>query len=203
MIAVCLGGALSVWDDLKEAERLLGARPRIMVAANFAGIDYPGHLDAFCTLHPERMGAWLKARAKMGRNTDCRRFVWRAERGLDAEVIKERWRGSSGLYMAQVALDQLGATGVILCGVPMDKDAGHIRAPGPWLRTEVYRRGFLEARKGIGGQVRSLSGWTSCRFGKPDAQWIARAYGESDAGPAQAGPVGGSGGREGAQISPR
>lgn len=194
MIAVCLGGALSVWDDLKEAERLLGDRPRIMVAANFAGIDYPRHLDAFCTLHPERMAAWLKARSKMGRNTDCRRFVWRAERGLGAEVVKERWRGSSGLYMAQVALDQLGATGVILCGVPMDKDAGHIRQPGPWLRTEVYRKGFLEARKVIGGQVRSMSGWTSCRFGRPDHEWIARAYGESDAGPVEAGPVGGSGG---------
>ncbi|MFN4296799.1 MAG: hypothetical protein ACK4FB_08145 [Brevundimonas sp.] len=176
MIAVCLGGSLSVWDDLKEAERLLGDRPRIMVAANFAGIDYTGHLDGWATLHPERMGAWLKARAKMGRNTDCRRFVWRAGAGLEAEVVKERWRGSSGLYMAQVALDQLGATGVILCGVPMDKDAGHIREPGPWLRTEVYRKGFLEARKVIGGQVRSMSGWTARRFGEPEEQWLSGRY---------------------------
>lgn len=192
MIAVCLGGSLSVWSDLEKAEALLGDRPRIMVAANFAGIDYPGHLDCWCSLHPELMGGWLNARKRMGRNTDCRMFGREAFPGVVA--VPERWRGSSGLYMAQIALSHLGASGAILCGVPIDEDAGHIRQPGPWLRTEVYRKGFLEARKVIGGQVRSMGGWTMNRLGGPDAAWIARAYGEGDAGPVEAGPDGGAGG---------
>lgn len=172
MIALCLGGAPSVWEDLHAVRQLLGDREHIVVVCNTTGYLFRGRIDAWATLHPERLADWREKRAAAGGNIDFRAIVHRAYPGLRAEVQPHSWYGSSGLFTAEAALKRLGATGAILCGVPMDSDAGHIARPGPWCDPEKYRRGF-EAAKAEGANIRSMSGWTAGLFGAPDEDWIS------------------------------
>lgn len=87
-------------------------------------------------------------------------------------MVRERWSGSSGLFAAQVALSEMGARGVVLCGVPLDSDRAHFFNRDPWTDAEVFRRGFEAARPVIRETVRSMSGWTRDLLGAPDAQWL-------------------------------
>lgn len=171
MIALCLGGARTVWRDLAAAEALLGNRPRLIIACNFAGITYPGRLDAWVSLHPEYFDPWRAERAERGLNTDYGAFVHAAEVQTTAGVVACDRRGSSGLYMTQIALGAMGAHGAILCGVPMDDTGQHIHWPGAWEACERYRPAF-EAAKNDGEPIRSMSGWSARLFGKPDNDWI-------------------------------
>ena len=145
----------------------------ITIACNHAGIQFRGRLDAWATLHPERLAGWQAERAAAGLNSDYRAFVHAGRRGLVAEVVPHGWYGSSGLYMAQVALEALGCAGAILCGVPMEADAGHITGAPAWPHVERYRGGFQQA-KADGANIRSMSGWTAEVLGEPDEEWIRR-----------------------------
>lgn len=176
MIAICLGGAKTVWDEFASAKVLVGDRPHIVVACNFAGIEYAGHLDVWVTLHPEWFEAWKAERAASGRNSDYRAFVYTARKGGSGEVVAYRWYGSSGLYMAQVALEECGANGAIMCGVPMDDTGGHIRHGDTWNDSRLYRAAWFRA-KDAGMNVRSMSGWTAEKFGAPNDNWIEACYG--------------------------
>lgn len=160
MIALILGGAPSVFSEAEEAAALLGRR-HMVVAANLAGIEWRGQLDGWATLHTDLLPTWAKARAG---NPAGRLFT--------VETTPERWPGSSGLYALQCALFEMGATGAILCGVPMDSAAGHFSVPGAWAGTDDYRRAFEAALPEIGGRVRSMGGWTQQLFGAPSPAWI-------------------------------
>lgn len=164
MIALVLGGASSVWDDLAAAKQLIGSRNNITVAANLAGIHMKGPLDAWATLHPDHLPSWRAQRTAARRNGDARTFT--------PLQVAERWPGSSGLYAAQVALFEMGAGGAILCGVPMETKAGHFINPGAWASTTDYRRAFELALPVIGGRVRSMDGWTRELFGPPTTAWL-------------------------------
>lgn len=169
MIAVVLGGAKGVWSDLSSLRGLI--EPDLIVATNDAGVVYPGRLDAWVSLHPEKLPEWRRRRKG---NQDYRCFTHKRRHGVgDVEQVVERWPGSSGLFAAHIALDEMGASGVVLCGVPMDRAAAHFFEPGaPWLDAENYRRGFQAALPVIGGSVRSMSGWTAELLGVPDAEWL-------------------------------
>lgn len=169
MLAAVLGGARGVWAELTELEGLLGRRPDLIVATNDAGVIYPGRLDAWATLHHERFAEWRRRRAG---NSDYRAFIHAPLSGLAAEVVPERWSGSSGLFAAQIALQALGACGVVLCGCPLDADRAHFFNGRPWTDADVFRRGFEAARPVIRDTVRSMSGWTRDLLGGPDAQWL-------------------------------
>lgn len=165
-----LGGAPSAWDDLAVAKRLLKGNVGV-VACNDAAVLYKGHLHGFATLHPERLGKWREQRAG---NDDFRSFVpGRHGNSMDAELIEQRWHGSSGLYAAQVAFEAFQASGVILCGVPMSPEQGHISYPTYWTGGTSYRRGFVAALPVIGARLRSMGGWTRDVFGGPTPEWIA------------------------------
>lgn len=169
MIALILGGAPSVWDDLKAAQALLNRR-HLIVAANNAGIECPGHLDAWVSLHPDFLAAW---QAQRGGNDDFRTFTPAAYPGLPgASVVADRWDCSSGLYGAQIALSELGCSGAILCGVPMDADAGHIAHDGPWNDANHFRHSCRDALPDIGARTRSMGGWTQALYGAPTIPWI-------------------------------
>lgn len=173
MIALVLGGAPSVWKDLERALALTSGLDTVVIATNHAGRLYRGHIDAWATLHPELFSGWREERAAAGLNADYRAFAHRKHSGLaDIEVHPLGWSGSSGLYAAQVAVQAMGATGVILCGVPMDSAAGHITAPGDWTLVEKYKPAWLAARD-AGLPVRSMGGWTCELFGEPDAEWLS------------------------------
>lgn len=171
-IALCLGGAKGVWEEYDEARALCAGLPTITVACNFAGIQFDGHLAAWITLHPEMFDPWREERAALGRNTDYRAVVHARKKIASAvEVHKQTWNGSSGLYMAQVALELLGARGAILCGVPMEPEGGHIHWPGRWDFVNRYRPAFLEAKRKR-APIRSMGGWTAEHLGRPDRAWL-------------------------------
>lgn len=172
-IALCLGGALSVWDDLAAAVELVAGRQFIIVATNFAGIEYEGRLDAWVTLHPEAFEQWRAERAERGWNTDYRAFV-HARPSADAEALEQAGDGSSGMFAAQVALEVLGCDGAILCGVPLDPEGNHIKTPKePWALAERYRP-TVELAHAEGLPIRSMSGWTAEVLGRPSKRWISR-----------------------------
>lgn len=177
MIALCLGGARSVWDDFATARDLTRNANTVVIACNFAGIEYEGRLDVWATLHHEMFQAWRQLRAERGYNTDYRAIIHEKGRHVpDAEIVPHGWYGSSGLYMAQVALEALGCTGAILCGVPMDEEAGHIHWPGDWKHTHRYRGG-VEQAKADGANIRSMSGWTAGVLGRPTPEWLSETKG--------------------------
>lgn len=166
MIALILGGAPSVWDDLSTARRLVGDRRTITVAANLAGLHHDGPLDGWATLHAELISGWAKTRS-------AGRLFAPARMGpAPVDVVAERWCGSSGLYAAQCALFEMGAPAVILCGVPMDRAAGHFIVPGQWAPVVTYRQAFAAALPVIGGRTRSMGGWTRSLFGAPTDAWL-------------------------------
>jgi hypothetical protein len=169
MLAAVLGGARGVWAELSQLETMIGRRPDLIVGTNDAGVIYPGHLDAWATLHHERFAEWRRRRTG---NQNYRPFIHAPLSGLDAEVVRERWSGSSGLYAAQVALQELGASGVVQCGVPLSPEAAHFFNSAPWSDADVFRRGFEAAHPVIRDTVRSMSGWTRDLLGAPDAQWL-------------------------------
>lgn len=172
-VALVLGGAKTVWRDLERAQTLTEGLDTIIVASNHAGIHYPGLIDAWATLHHERFADWRAERAGAGRATDYRAFIHAKHRDCPwAEVVPERWSGSSGLYAAQVALEMLRVCGVVLCGVPMDADAGHIARPGPWSDPEKFRPGFDAARR-ENAPIRSMSGWSADLLGRADGAWLS------------------------------
>jgi hypothetical protein len=158
--------------EVAAARELLGDRPHLIVAANLAIIHWTGRLDGAASLHPDRLPGWIAAREG---NTDFRIFVPNVGSGIArAEALTERWPGSSGLFATQAALGPMNASGAILCGVPMDQDAGHFAHPGPWARVTSYRKAFEAAHKAVGHRIRSMGGWTQDLFGAPDADWLAQ-----------------------------
>ena len=169
MIAAVLGGARGVWSELAELETLIGRKPDLIVGTNDAGVVYPGHLDAWATLHHERFAEWRRRRTG---NQDYRAFIHASYAGVAAEVAPDRWAGSSGLFAAQVALSHLNARGVVLCGVPLNADRAHFFNSAAWTDADVFRRGFEAALPVIRDTVRSMSGWTRDLLGIPDPQWL-------------------------------
>lgn len=170
MLAIVLGSALSVWDDFDAVEAILAGRPRLVIACNDAGAHFGGHIDGWVSLHPDRFSRWRSSRKGPGRYRVFSHLGNPAQ--PDLEVIPERWTGSSGLYGAQIALSVFGCAGAVLCGIPIDQEAGHIVHPGPWSRVERYRSGFRAAAPEIASDLRSMSGWTRQTFGAPDVEWL-------------------------------
>lgn len=182
MIALILGGSPQVWADLAAAERLLAGRRHIVVAANLAGIHYDGYLDAWASLHTDRLGSWLAQRAG---NHDIRLFTATRAADIRTDIVAERWPGSSGLFAVQIALLAMGATAAITCGVPMQSEAGHFCDPGPWAATGDYRQAFATALPLIGGRTRAMGGWTAELYGRPTAAWVDAVDNITPLGPAR------------------
>lgn len=172
MIALVIGGAPTVWEELEAAKALVGDRAHVVIATNHAGRFYEGHIDAWATLHPECFEGWRRDRGERGLNTDYRALVFiRRQRLHGTEAYPQTWGQSSGLFAAELALSVMNCRAVTLCGVPLDTKAGHFHNPGDWPIADRYRQAALEV-KAQGLPVRSMGGWTAEVLGRPDAAWI-------------------------------
>lgn len=172
MIGLVIGGAPTVWEELRAARAMVGDRAHLLIATNHAGRFFEDDIDAWATLHPECFEGWRQERADRGLNTDYRALLFiRRHRIPGTEAYPQTWGQSSGLFAAELALSVLGCRAVILCGVPLDTKAGHFHDPGDWPIADRYREGALIA-KAQGLQVRSMGGWTSEVLGRPNADWI-------------------------------
>lgn len=193
MIALVLGGASCLWDDL-YALRDLGFPVRVnrfpqspwpvgtvwverepdvrVVAVNMAGLHYPGFVDAWVSMHAEKFLEWRPKRYAERRNNPR---TWGATGIHNAHVadrlIVEPWtKGASGLLATGHAVHQFGRA--ILCGLPQD-DRPHFDARrGKWTMADKYQDGWRDKFSELRGCVRSMSGWTQEELGAPTRGWL-------------------------------
>ena len=123
MIAAVLGGAKGGIDELVEISRKTPVR--LLFAIDDIAAEYPGRVDYFVTLHPEKLPQWLERRRSLGLS-EPGAVVAHDKREHVTEVVDYHWlgtegSGSSGLYAAKVALERTNLP-VVLCGVPMNSD---------------------------------------------------------------------------------
>jgi hypothetical protein len=177
MKALVLGGANTLHAD-EAAARAMGFEPDFIVATNHAGRDREGPVEHWCSFHQDLFPMWLKARREAGRPDPGQ--LWTCSPGprppgLDLSMRRAaNWRGSSGLLAVTVALE-LGATHVVLCGVPLTREAEHYDKPGLWRDAGNYRKGWIDHASDMAGRVRSMGGWTGNLLGAPDPAWLFTA----------------------------
>lgn len=177
-----LGGAECVWDDVSALSQLLGRPwPGITIAANDIGCVWPEPIDHWVTLHCNRMKGWEQVRKDNelpgGYTTWGGSPNTVKKQGMDCYV--DGWRtGSSGLLAVGVALDGLGCTKVVLCGVPLTVSPHFkesvVHTPGEdWRSAEGHWNGWLRERKRFESRVRSMSGRTRHKLlGPPTMEWF-------------------------------
>lgn len=180
--ALILGGADCLWEDVDRLGELLSRPwPGIVIATNDAGVHWPGRLDHWVTLHPEKFervcppgdtGEWLARRSARGHPGGFTTWSRRADHIVDR--LLEGWNGgSSGLFAVAVA-HHLGVSRAVLCGVPMDERRHFHEAHGgrPWEWADKHWQVWLRHRERIAGWVRSMSGRTREQFGLPTLEWL-------------------------------
>lgn len=166
-IAVVLGGAAGNWDELSRASAIQPVR--YLVAVNDAAMHYPGKLDAFVTLHPEKLSGWLGARRTAGLPEPATVIAHTAHPAV-TEVVDYQWpgqtgSGSSGLFAVKVALERT-ALPVVLCGVPLQAERAHFFCDAPWGEVNQFRAAWGSVKDRLLGRVKSMSGWTATLLGE-------------------------------------
>jgi len=176
--ALILGGAECVWEDIAGVERMIGRTwDGMLIAINDVGCLWPRRIDHWVSLHPDKFKVWIKERAKRGHPSGYETWGRRKRHDTDHE-IKSWAGGSSGLLAVAVAYE-LGASRIILAGVPLDtrphfaesivhrkgkkwSSAGaHFKS---WRKPEVLGR--------LEGRVKSMSGRTRDLLGEPTREWL-------------------------------
>jgi len=169
--AIILGGANTVWLDIKKAFELHNFET--VLAVNDIGCEYP-KVDHWCTMHPEKMDSWIEKRRANG-YPDPKAFWTAYERTgrttFDYEMIRNT-KGGSGLLAVYVAR-KLGYKKIVLAGIPMHQQFEHYHTPGTWRECHFYQV-VWEHDKSLTefDDVRSLSGWTKERYGEPTLEWL-------------------------------
>lgn len=164
MRVLVLGGASCLFHDLQA----VGEWDGIRIAVNDAGYAVRERIDHWATLHPEKLPAWVDRRRRYGGNMDF--ITWSRRQPDDVDHILTPWdSGSSGMLAVQVALDELNATEVVLCGVPLE-ESPHFFSKVPWVHAITHRKAWEKNLWRMKGKVHSLSGWTRELLGAPE--WI-------------------------------
>ena len=173
--ALCIGGASGA---LAEAEEALSWGPRYVVACNDIGTLWPHRLDAYVTLHPEKIEAWRDARRANGYPDADEYAAWGeyvpewAQRAPWFGFDGTRDAPSSGMFAARWAMIEMGADRVVLAGVPLDRTRLHEHAPIPFEAGGSYREIVREMTpRRYAERIRSMSGWTAEHFGQASEEW--------------------------------
>jgi hypothetical protein len=173
-----------------KAHRIPLAWPGIVVAVNDIGCHFPGRIDHWCSIHPEKFkrcgtgptyGRWTQRRKAARYNTDY--LTWgQPNKAKFVDRTLKQWisHGSSGLYAAAVARDGLGAEKAILCGVGMTNGphfVGSVEHPHgkAWTSVGLHlpRLESEAVQKHLAGDwLRSMSGRTCELLGAPDKAWL-------------------------------
>jgi hypothetical protein len=170
--ALVLGGANNLHEDMAEALKLF--KPAVLIATNNAGRDHQGPLDHWCSMHPDKLGNWVKERRKAGRPDAG--TLWRPRhrptpQGLDMQAVPS-WGGSSGLLAVTVALLALECDKVVLVGVPLERERAHYDDKRVWVEADRYRSAWQRYLHAMSNKVKSMSGWTRQLLGAPDVEWF-------------------------------
>lgn len=197
-IALVIGSANGVWDEVDEAFGLTGFD--YIVAVKGAGTVWSGPVDVWATLHPEGsrnkyngtppIVEWMKQRADRGfppaklivshvtfQAVDGKRTA-KAYPGVDI-MIPHQWpgqtvSGSSGLLGVKAAFEVLKADKVVMAGIPLDSEAGRIDLITRWRGPASFRVGFNQAMPFLKDRVRAMSGYPQQQLGRPTAEWLSQ-----------------------------
>ncbi len=178
MIALVLGGASCLWQDIRALRKILDPAECVIVAVNDAGVRWPGKLDHWATLHPEELWWRRDRRIHYGYNPSC--VTWtrsypigmeHLQRICDRQIGGVWTQGSSGLLGVGVAWAGLGIRSVILAGIPMDGGT-RLDRTGGWASHGTFRAAWEESQALLSRGVRSLSGWTRDLLGEPTTEWL-------------------------------
>ena len=168
-----LGSALCLWDDILAAQAL-GIYDGV-VAAKDAGTQWKGQLDAWVSLHPERFERDIATRHALGYPAANRTYGHKAGLGYSHftkfKFEGQKRSGSSGLFACKVAID-LGFDRLVLCGMPLLREAGRIDGKEHWNGASAFKEGFREAMPHLKDTARSMSGWTRAQLGEPTTSWL-------------------------------
>lgn len=171
-VALVVGGGGDPLSEYGAARAMcdLAEKTVATFVCNATLMIFPDHVNYAGTLHPDQMPGWIRERNKnklpmpFGQTWCHRDYVGFTHHTRD-------WQGSSGLFMTKIALE-CGFTHIILCGVPMDAEAGHIIRRQPWGSAQGFIRGWMRRLGTIKPYVRSMSGWTQQQLGAPDFLWL-------------------------------
>lgn len=183
MRALVLGSAACLFADIEAALALFA--PDIVVACNDAGVAWPGRLDHWATLHPDKLPVWIARRAALGRPAAAALWSYgagAAPPGMAVNRVAEK-DGSSALLCVRVARLS-GATRIVCCGTPLTPGP-HIEgvSAAEWAgwrkrgrplqpRFADYQAAWVADRERLLRDTRSMSGWTSELLGRPDRTWL-------------------------------
>lgn len=171
-VALVVGGGGDPLSEYGAARALCVAlgKPVATFVCNDTIMIFPDLIDYAGTLHPDKMHGWTRERVK---NKLPMPFgsIWCHRDYLGFTHNTRDWQGSSGLFMTKIALEN-GFTHIILCGVPMDKNADHIIRHVSWHHADAFRRGWLRHMIELKPFVRSMSGWTMRELGTPTSAWL-------------------------------
>lgn len=147
-----------------------------VIACNDVGAIWPGHLSAWVSLHPEKMGQWRDQRRANG-HPEAARYMSHGD-NLPSWMEPAEFRfhgqdrsGSSGLFAVKVALMELGADRAVLAGIPLERSS-HFFDRERWEAAVGYRAAWEALRPCYRARMRSMSGWTAQFLGTPTADWI-------------------------------
>lgn len=172
--ALVLGGAAGTQQDWESAMAL--GDFDFVIACNDVGAIWPGHLSAWVSLHPEKLGRWRDQRRANGHPEAARHVTHGDYLPSWAEQTEFRFpgqdrSGSSGLFAVKVALMELGAERAVLAGIPLERSS-HFFDREQWEAAVGYRAAWESLRPCYRARMRSMSGWTAQLLGAPTADWI-------------------------------
>lgn len=191
MKALIIGGGEMVWDDVDETVGMFGdGWWDLAVAVNDIGSHWPHPLDAWVSRHPKKFAAWMAHRTRLGHPDGFTTYTKKGSGSKHADVaISHTYSGgASGLLAVEVALKHLGATRIVLCGVPMSPvphfAESEVHPQGkPW-HPDAHRRRWREHAGDLVGVVKSMSmvydsgsktwvpSWTRQLLGAPTPAWL-------------------------------
>lgn len=176
-IAFVIGGGEGVHAECEEATALCRGHLITDFLVNDQIEFWGGGTVAHgVSLHPAKLPGWLARRAAAGRPALVEVWSWVLNDRAGVTRAVADWGGSTGLLAVRAALAS-GFDRVVLCGVPMDADAGHFVRRRRWPHAVGFRRGWLQHRGELAAHVRSCAGWTRDLFGAPSAEWLKTAHG--------------------------
>lgn len=172
-VALVVGSARGVWEDLRAASALFVERP-VTLAVNAMVAFLPRVIDHAVSHHGQALVHLLGyRRCVVGLSPEAREgpvvtHSTQAAAGVD-RVWPEFKAGDSSLLAARIAL-ALGCARVILAGVPLDA-SGRIHddpaAGAPFDYGHLYRPVWEATRAELAGRVVSMSGFTRELLGAP------------------------------------
>jgi hypothetical protein len=183
-LALVVGSAACLWDDVKAARAL--ATFDAVCCVKRVGIKWPEPFQVWATLHPEMMDDFEKRRAAEGLPTGyeivaplASEVGMHGAKGRIARRVSYKWpemtsSAGSGIYGAKIMLN--GGYKVVLAGIPMNDDPHFMKhethGTGKWNAVGSFLPGFEKALPHLMGKVKSMSGLTREKLGAPDAEWL-------------------------------